>query len=73
MFSSDTSPVDLSELTDRELRVAQLAADLAVRKMQDEFYRNVGKAMVTRFFVWVGIIVVAFAAGKGWLILPPGK
>ena len=73
MLSPDTKPVDLGDLSDREIRVAQVAADLAVRKMQDEFYRNVGKAMVTRFLVWAGIIAVAFASGKGWLALPPGK
>ena len=55
------------ELTERELQVAKAAAKLAVREMQDEFYRQVGKSVVTRVLVWIGIASVAFAAGKGWI------
>lgn len=54
-------------LTERELLVAKAAAKLAVREMQDEFYRQVGKSVITRVFVWIGIAAVAFAAGKGWI------
>lgn len=55
------------ELTERELQVAKAAAKLAVHEMQDEFYRQVGKSVVTRVLVWIGIASVAFAAGKGWI------
>jgi hypothetical protein len=59
-----------SELTEREMLVAKHAAKLAVREIQDEFYRQVGKGLVTRIFIWVGLAAVAFAAGKGWVKLP---
>jgi hypothetical protein len=59
--------LDDIELTDRELLVAKAAAKMAVREMQDEFYRQVGKSVVTRVLVFVGIAAVAFAAGRGWI------
>jgi hypothetical protein len=59
--------MDDVELTDRELLVAKRAAKMAVQEMQDEFYRQVGKSVMTRVLVWVGIAAVAFAAGKGWV------
>lgn len=55
------------ELTDRELAVAKHAAKLAVQEMQDEFYRQIGKSVVTKVLVWIGVAAVAFAAGRGWL------
>jgi hypothetical protein len=62
--------MDDIELTDRELQVAKKAARLAVQEMQDEFYRQVGKGIVTRLFIWVGLGAVAFAAGRGWIKWP---
>ncbi len=62
---NEPNPTD--GLTERELLVAKAAAKLAVQEMQDEFYRQVGKSVVTRVLVWVGIAAVAFAAGKGWI------
>lgn len=58
------------ELTERELAAAKLAARLAVQELADQFYREVGKTVVHRVLVWIGIAVVAFAVGKGWLKLP---
>lgn len=58
---------DSTPLTARELRLVQLAAELAVKKMQDSFYKNVGKTVVDRWLIIIGAAVVAFAAGKGWL------
>lgn len=67
MFPKDSEPIPLEGFTDREIRVAQLAADLAEKRMRDEFYKSIGKTFVNRIFVWIGVAVVAFAAGKGWL------
>lgn len=61
--------LDESQLTDRELKIAQVAARIAVREMTDEFYKNVGKNVVQRFLVLVGAIVVGFLAGKGFIKL----
>lgn len=55
------------ELTERELAVAKEAARLAVKELSDEFYKQVGKTVVTKVLVWIGIAAVAFAAGKGWI------
>lgn len=54
-------------LNERELAVAKEAARLAVQEISDEFYRQVGKTVVTKVLIWIGIAFVAFAAGKGWL------
>lgn len=61
--------LDESQLTDRELKIAQVAARIAVREMTDEFYKNVGKNVVQRFLVLVGALVVGFLAGKGFIKL----
>lgn len=55
------------ELTDREMAVAKTAARLAVSEMADEFYKQVGKTVITKVLIWIGIAAVAFAAGKGWI------
>lgn len=57
------------ELTDREMAVAKTAARLAVAEMADEFYKQVGKTVVTKVLIWIGVAFVAFAAGKGWIRL----
>jgi hypothetical protein len=55
-------------LTDREMAVAKTAAKLAVADLADEFYKQVGKTVVSKVLIWIGIAAVAFAAGKGWLM-----
>lgn len=55
------------ELTDREIAVAKRAASLAVGELADEFYKQVGKTVITKVLIWIGIAAVAFAAGKGWI------
>ena len=61
------SEQDEIELTEREKAVAKEAARLAVISLADEFYRQVGKTVITKVLIWVGIAAVAFAAGKGWI------
>lgn len=59
-------PAD-TELTEREMLIAKQAARMAVQEIQDEFYKQVGRGIVTKFLIWVGLAVVAFSAGKGWI------
>jgi hypothetical protein len=58
-------------LTAREMAIAKEAAKLAVpeavAELETRFYSQVGKTVVTKLLVWIGIAVVAFAAGKGWI------
>lgn len=56
------------QLTDRERAIAKEAAKLAVTELADEMFRQVGKSVISRLLVWVGIAFVAFAAGKGWIL-----
>lgn len=58
------------KLTERELMIARKAAELAVIAMEQRFYESVGKNIVSRGLTWLGVIVVAFAAGKGYIKLP---
>jgi hypothetical protein len=51
------------ELTDRERAVVKAAKT----EMADEFYRQVGKAIVNRLLVVVGAIAIGIAYGKGWI------
>lgn len=55
------------ELTDRELFIAKQAAKLAVEELEKRFYEQVGKTIITKILVWIGIAACAFAAGKGWI------
>jgi hypothetical protein len=57
----------VNELTDRETAIAKEAAKLAVAELEMKFYAQVGKTVITRILVWIGIAAVAFAAGKGWI------
>lgn len=60
-------PTNFVELTEREEAIAQRAAEIAVRKMTDEFYGSVGRTVINRLLIIIGAAFVAFAAGKGWL------
>jgi hypothetical protein len=59
------------KLTEREMTIAKIAAKLAVKEVSNEFYRQVGRSVVTRFFVWVGLFVVGFGMAKGWIVFKP--
>lgn len=56
------------ELTDRERLIAKEAARLAIEEMSSEFYKKVGKTVIEKIFIFIGVLVVGFAMGKGWLI-----
>lgn len=54
-------------LSQRELMIAHKAADFAVKKMTENFYKDVGKTVVSKWLIIIGAAAVAFSAGKGWL------
>lgn len=58
---------DEVELTERERLVAREAAKIAVQEVADEFYRQVGKGVVTRILVWIGMGAIGFAVANGWI------
>ena len=55
-------------LTDREEAIAKRAAKIAVEEMSGEFYKKVGKTVVEKALIWIGLLVVGFVFGKGWIV-----
>ena len=56
------------QLTDRERLIAKEAAKLAIEEMSSEFYKKVGKTIVEKALIWIGLFVVGLVIGKGWII-----
>ena len=56
------------DLTDRERLIAKEAAKLALEELSGEFYKKVGKTLVDKVLIWIGLLVVGFVFGKGWII-----
>ena len=56
------------ELTDREIKIAELAAEIAVNRLTANFYQEVGKTIVSRWLIIIGGMTVAFFMGKGWVL-----
>lgn len=56
------------ELTDRERLIAKEAAKIALEELSSEFYRKVGKTVVDKVLIGLGLLVVGFVVGKGWWI-----
>lgn len=65
-----SNPYESIELTDRELAIAKQAARIAVQELTDEFYKSVGKTVVGRVLIWVGMLALGFGAAKGWVSFP---
>ena len=61
------------DLSEREMMIAKKAAELAVQQLSDEFYRSIGKNVVQRWLIWIGLLAAGFAGGKGWLNTLFGK
>jgi hypothetical protein len=55
------------ELTDRERLIAKEAAKLALEELSSEFYRKVGKTVVDKILIVIGLLAVGFVVGKGWI------
>lgn len=56
------------ELTEREKLIAKEAAKLALEELSSEFYKRVGKTVVDKILIGLGVLAVGFVLGKGWLI-----
>ena len=56
------------QLTEREQAIAKEAAKMALEELSGEFYKKVGKTVVEKVLIWIGLLVVGFVVGKGWLI-----
>lgn len=56
------------ELTERERMIAKEAAKLALEELSSEFYKRVGKTVIDKILIGVGVLAVGFVLGKGWLI-----
>jgi tetrahydromethanopterin S-methyltransferase subunit G len=56
------------ELTERERLIAKEAAKIALEEMSSEFYKKVGKTVVEKILILVGLLVVGFVFGKGWIV-----
>ena len=56
------------ELTDRERLIAKEAAKLALEELSGEFYKKVGKTIVEKVLIWIGMLGVGYVFGKGWII-----
>jgi len=56
------------ELTERERLIAKEAAKLAIEEMSSEFYKKIGKTVVEKILIWVGLLAVGFIAGKGLIV-----
>ena len=56
------------ELTDRERLIAKEAAKLALEELSSEFYKKVGKTVVEKVLIWVGMLFVGFVVGRGWIV-----
>ena len=55
------------------MMIAKKAAELAVQQLSDEFYKSIGKNVVQRWLIWIGLLAAGFAGGKGWLTTLFGK
>lgn len=66
MNSALPEGIDAGDLTEREIKIAQLAAKLAVQDMTDQFYKGVGRTVIQRFLIIVGAVAAGFFAGRGW-------
>jgi hypothetical protein len=56
------------ELTERERAIAKEAAKIAIEEMSSEFYKKIGKTVVEKALIWIGLFVVGLVVGKGWII-----
>jgi hypothetical protein len=47
-----------SNLTERERAIAKEAAKLAIEEMSSEFYKKVGKTIVEKAFIFIGLLAL---------------
>lgn len=63
----------ISTLREDQHKIAEQAASIAVQRLSDEFYRSIGKNVIQRWLIWIGLLAAGFAGGKGWLTALLGK
>ena len=56
------------QLTERERAIAKEAAKLALEELSSEFYKKVGKTLVEKVLIWVGLLAAGYVFGKGWIV-----
>lgn len=61
------------ELNEREMAIARAAARIAVKEAVDEFYKQVGKGVVSKVLVWIGLFALGVGYAKGWITFTPPK
>jgi len=59
--------VSNDELTAREMRIAEMAAELAVKKVTEQFYAQVGRSVFNKALILLGAVVVGWATGMGYI------
>lgn len=64
---SDLGVVPVEDLSPREIAIARLAAKLAVKEVTDQFYKSVGRTVIQRALILLGMFVVGFGAARGWI------
>lgn len=65
------SDSNFTPLTDSQIdKIAEKAATRAVAQITDQFYREVGKGVISKFVLIVGVLTVAafvWAKANGWI------
>lgn len=65
------SDSNYTPLTDAQIdKIAEKAAVRAVAQITDQFYREVGKGVISKFVLIVGVLTVAafvWAKANGWI------
>lgn len=75
MSTDNAIPMDeadkpLIELSDREKLIAQEVAWFVVKQMTDNFYKEVGRSFISRFFIVAGVGIVGYLVAKGYVKVP---
>lgn len=54
------------DLTDDAIEaIAERAAEIAVKKAAESFYENIGRGLVTKVLLAIGLLAVGFLSAKG--------
>lgn len=70
---ADVPTAGADDLNEHDLKIARAAAKIAVRDIADEFYKQVGKGILSKVLVWVGLLALGFGMAKGWITFTPPK
>lgn len=50
------------------LRLTVEEIDAVADRVEERFYTRLGRQVIKKVLVWLGVAAVSFAVGKGWLI-----